>query len=343
MVMMMKRWEMTGYGREALRLKEVERPQPGPGEVLVKVGAASLNYRDMLIIENGMGMPLTFPLVPGSDLSGTVAGLGAGVTRFGEGDRVLSTFFPGWIDGRPPGNAKVLDGRALGGAYPGVLTEYIALPADWLAAAPSSLDLGEASTLPCAGLTAWFTLTEVGSLEAGDTVLVQGTGGVALFALQIAKARGADVFVTSGSPDKLERALALGADHGIDRTQEDWVAAVHRLTDDRGIDHILELVGGSHLGRSLEAVAVGGRISIIGVFEGFDISGSAGPLLMKNATIQGIRVGHRRALEDLVRAVDETGLKPVIDRRYALADLPAALDHLQHGPFGKIVVEMNRD
>ncbi|KTQ96479.1 alcohol dehydrogenase [Aureimonas ureilytica] len=339
--MTMKRWEMTGYGREALRLMEVERPQPGPGEVLVKVEAASLNYRDTLIIENGMGMPLAFPLVPASDLAGTVVGLGAGVTRFGEGDRVLSTFFPGWIDGRAPGNAKVLDGRALGGSYPGVLTEYVALPADWLVAAPGSLDLGEASTLPCAGLTAWFALTEAGSLEAGDTVLVQGTGGVALFALQIAKARGARVVVTSGSPDKLERALALGADDGIDRTQEEWVEAVHRLTNDRGIDHILELVGGPHLGRSLEAVAVGGRISVIGVFEGFDISGSAGPLLMKNATIQGIRVGHRRALEDLVRAVDETGLKPVIDRRYGLADLPAALDHLQRGPFGKIVVEMN--
>ena len=339
---MMMRWEMTGYGREALRLAEAERPHPGPGEVLVKVDAVSLNYRDTLIIENGMGMPLAFPLVPGSDLAGTVAGLGAGVTRFREGDRVLSTFFPGWIDGRAPGNAKMLDGRALGGAYPGVLADYVALPADWLVAAPRTLNAGEASTLPCAGLTAWFALTEASSLQAGDTVLVQGTGGVSLFALQIAKAKGASVVVTSGSPDKLERALALGADHGIDRTREDWVEAIYRLTGDRGIDHILELVGGPHLGRSLEAVAVGGRISVIGVFEGFEFSGSAGPLLMKNATIQGIRVGHRRAFEDFVRAVDEIGLKPVIDQRYRLADLPAALDHLQRGPFGKIVVEMDR-
>ncbi len=253
---------------------------------------------------------------------------------------MISTFFPGWIDGRGPGSAEAPGAPALGGALPGVLSEFVACPEGWLVAAPKGLDAAEAATLPCAGLTAWTALVEHGGLKAGESLLVQGTGGVALFGLQLARAHGAEVFVTSGGPDKLERARSLGATHAIDRHAEDWVAAVHRLTDGRGIDHILELVGDPHLARSLEAVAVGGRISVIGVMEGFDLSGSAGNVLMKDATIRGIRVGHRRALEDLVRAVETTGLRPVIDARYALADLPAALDHLERGAFGKVVVEI---
>ena len=169
---------------------------------------------------------------------------------------------------------------------------------------------------------------------------MQGTGGVALFGLQIAKAHGAEVIVTSGSQAKLERAIALGADHGINRQTEDWVEAVYRLTSDHGADHILEIVGGAHLGRAIEAVAIHGRISVIGVFEGFEVSGPVGPLLLKSPTIQGIGVGHRRALEDLVAAIDRIGLKPVIDRRYSFTDLPAALEHLDRGPFGKIVIEL---
>ena len=333
---MMRRWEMTGFGREALRLQRVPIPEPGPGHILVKSAAVSLNYRDTLVIEHGMGLALDFPFTPASDLAGTIAAIGAGVTRFQVGDRVLTTFFPGWIDGPAPGTAKTLDVGSLGGVHPGVLAEYIAVPEDWCVAAPHSLDLAEASTLPCAGLTAWFALVERGRLKAGQSVLVQGTGGVALFGLQIAKAHGAEVFVTSGAPEKRERARALGADHAIDR--DDWVEAVYRLTADRGIDHILEIVGGAHLARSLEAVAVDGRVSVIGVIAGYDLSGAAGNLMLKSATVQGIRVGHRRALEDLVRAVDVMALKPVIDRRYALEDVPAALDHLERGPFGKIVI-----
>jgi NADPH:quinone reductase-like Zn-dependent oxidoreductase len=169
-------------------------------------------------------------------------------------------------------------------------------------------------------------------------VLVQGTGGVALFGLQIAKAMGAEVIVTSGSAEKLARAKALGADHGISRHDGDWVAAIHDLTHDRGVDHILEIAGGANLGRSLQAVAVEGVISMIGVLEGFDIAGPVAPLLLKSPRIQGISVGHRRALEDLTRGVDRIGLKPVIDKVYPLEDLPAALDHLDRGPFGKIVI-----
>lgn len=205
--------------------------------------------------------------------------------------------------------------------------------------APDTLDAGEASTLSCAGLTAWFALIERGCLKAGDKVLVQGTGGVALFGLQIAKAHGAEVFITSGSTGKLERAVALGADHAINRHDGDWVEQLYQLTGGYGADHVLEIVGGPHFGQALKAVAVNGRISVIGVLEGFEVSGPAGLLLLKAPVVQGISVGHRRALEDLVRAVDQTGLKPVIDKRYAFEELPQALDHLYRGPFGKVVVE----
>ncbi|HEY0120198.1 MAG TPA: NAD(P)-dependent alcohol dehydrogenase [Rhizobium sp.] len=337
----MRRWTLDTVGIDApLSLTETAVPSPARGEILVRTKAVSLNYRDKLVRESGMGLPIQFPFVPASDMAGIVEAVGDGVTHFAPGDRVISTFSPGWIDDKPLGTARNPPYRTLGGFYPGVLAEYVAFPEDWFVAAPTSIDDGEASTLPCAGLTAWFALVEHGRIKPGDTVLVQGTGGVAMFGLQIAAAQGADVFVTSSGPEKLARAKALGARHGIDRNAEDWVEAVYRLTDDRGIDHIFEIVGGPHLGQSLKAVAVHGRISVIGVFEGFDLSGPAGPLLLKSPVIQGISVGHRRALEDFVRAVDRIGLKPVIDHRYAFSEAPSAFDHLDRGAFGKIVIEL---
>ncbi|XAH25436.1 NAD(P)-dependent alcohol dehydrogenase [Xylophilus sp. GW821-FHT01B05] len=338
----MRRWQMNAVGRESLKLAEVEAPQPARGEILVEVAAVSLNYRDKLMIETGMGLDLAFPFTPGSDLAGTVIAVGEGAGRFQVGDRVISTFSPGWIEGKPLGDARTAPYLALGGAYPGVLAEQVAFPQDWFVRAPASLDDAQASTLPCAGLTAWFALVERGKLCAGQTVLVEGTGGVAIFGLQIAKAHGAEVIVISGSAAKLERAKKLGADHAIDRSAEDWVEAVWRLTANRGADQILETVGGAHLEKALQAVAVHGHIAVIGVQDGFDISCSAGPLLLKSPTIQGISVGHRRALEDFVRAIDATGITPEIDARYAFADLHAALDHLDRGPFGKLVIDVAR-
>ena len=337
----MRLWTMNAVGRHNLRLDTAPVPSPTRGEILVKVAAVSLNYRDKLVIETGMGLPLTFPFVPASDMAGTVVELGEGVKRFKVGERVISTFRPGWIDGPPSGTARVPPYETLGGIHPGVLAEYVAFPEDWFSPAPKTLDDAEASALPCAGLTAWFALVERGRPCPGQTVVVQGTGGVALFALQIARAQGADVIVLSASKEKLARAKALGATHLIDRSQEDWVEAVYRITGDRGADHIIELVGGANLGRSVEAVAVHGRISVIGVFEGFAFSGPSGPLLLKSPTIQGIGVGHRRALEGFVRAIDKIGLKPVIDQRYAFDEFGAALDHLDRGPFGKIVVRID--
>lgn len=219
-----------------------------------------------------------------------------------------------------------------------MLAEYVIVNENGLVAAPETLDDVEASTLPCAGLTAWFALVERGNLRAGQSVLVQGTGGVAIFALQIAKALGAEVYVTSGSDEKLARAKKLGADRGINRLKGDWAEALLTLTQDRGIDHIIETVGGENLQHSLRAVAVHGRISVIGVLAGSEITLSAGELLLKSPVIQGIGVGHRRALEEFVRAVEVTGLKPVIEQRYRFDQLEQALEHLDRGAFGKIVL-----
>jgi NADPH:quinone reductase-like Zn-dependent oxidoreductase len=305
---------------------------------LGKVAAVALNYRDKMVAETGRGLPITFPFTPGSDLSGAVVALGEGVTRFAMGDRVISTFTPDWVDGTRPGTARTPAYRTLGGHYPGVLAEYVVMSEEWFVQAPSTLSDAEASTLPCAGLTAWFALVERAGLRAGQTVLIPSTGGVALFGLLIAKAHGAEVIV-SGHPDDRRRALALGANHYIDRHRDDWLDAIYEVTADRGVDHVLDVVGGSHLAKSVQLAAVGGHICQIGALEGFDISAPAMPLMLKDVTVHGIGTGSRRGLENLVRAVDRTGLKPVVDSRYPLANLLSAFEHLDRGPFGKVVIE----
>jgi alcohol dehydrogenase len=332
----MKAWQLTAYGKQNLELVASAIPAPGPGQILVRVQAVALNYRDKMVIDNGMGMPLVLPVTPASDMAGEVVAVGAGVSRFRSGDAVISTCVADWLDGHKPAGAE-----ALGGMLPGMLAEYVLLDQHWAVAAPRSLNAAEASTLPCAGLTAWFALIEQGGLKAGDTVVVQGTGGVALFGLQLAVAHGARVIVTSSSDDKLERAKRLGAQHSVNRQETpDWAQAVLELTGGRGAEHILELAGGDNLAASLRAVATAGRISVIGVLNGVELTASVFPLLLKQVTIQGIGVGHRRALEDLVRAVDQSGLKPVIDRVYDFKALPAALDHLERGAFGKVVLQV---
>ncbi|MBT1850035.1 zinc-dependent alcohol dehydrogenase family protein [Enterobacter ludwigii] len=338
MTEMMQRWSMDALGRENLRLTQAPVPQPGPGEVRVRVNAVALNYRDKMVIEGNMPIALTFPFTPASDMAGVVDSTGEDVTRFKPGARVISTFSPEWVDGKPKGDARNLPYQTLGGYFQGMLSEYVIMRENWLVAAPETLDDAEASTLPCAGLTAWFALVERGQLRAGQSVLVQGTGGVAIFALQIAKAHGAEVFVTSGSDEKLALAKTLGADRGINRLKGNWADEIYALTQDRGIDHIIETVGGENLRHSLRAVAIHGRISVIGVLAGSEISLPASELLLKSPVIQGIGVGHRRALEDFVRAVDVTGLKPVIEHRYRFNQLEEALVHLDRGAFGKIVL-----
>ena len=332
------RWCMDARGREIRRLTHAPVPQPVPGEVRVRVHAVALNYRDKMVVDGTMPIPLSFPFTPASDMAGVVYRFGEGVTRFKPGARVISTFFPEWIDGKLQADARNLPYKTSGGYFQGMLAEYVIVKEDALVVSPETLDDAEASTLPCAGLTAWFALVERGQLRAGQSVLVQGTGGVALFALQIAKAHGAEVFVTSGSDEKLAQAKKLGAKQGINRLKGDWAESTLALTQDRGIDHIIETVGGENLRHSLRAVAVHGRISVIGVLAGTEITLSAGELLLKSPVIQGIGVGHRRALEDFVRAVDVTGLKPVIEHRYRFNQLEQAFEHLDRGAFGKIVL-----
>ena len=306
----------------------------------MRVSAVALNARDLMMIEHGMGVELDFPFVPASDTAGVVEAVGDSAGRFRPGDRVIGHFLPEWIDGRPGGSAREPSYRTLGGHFPGVLAEQVCFPEGWFVRAPDTLDDAKASTLPVAGLTAWFSLVEQGRLKAGDTVLVPGTGGVALFALQLAAAHGAEVIVTSSSDEKVRRALDLGASHAIDRTAGDVVPEVLAMTGGRGVDHVLDLVGGDNFARSVAAVAPGGRVSVIGLLDGAELRAPTVPVLLKAPVIQGIVIGHRRALEDLVRAVDRLGLKPVVDRRYAFADFPAALDHLAAGPFGKVLVDV---
>jgi NADPH:quinone reductase-like Zn-dependent oxidoreductase len=336
----MKAWTIDSLGRDRLKMVEMERPRARPGEVLIRVASVSLNYRDLLVLDGKMGDGRAFPFVPGSDLAGTVASCGEGVTRFHVGDRVITTYVPGWIDGAPLGSAAQPYGITMGGPLPGVLAEFVALPADWLVRAPRNLSDAQASTLPIAGVTAWTALIEEGRLRAGQTVLIQGTGGVALFGVQIARAHGAKVIVTSSDDSKLERAKALGADVGVNRNAGDWAKAVIEATGGRGADHILEIAGGANLARSVEAAAVGGQISVIGIIEGLELAASAFPLMLKQLVIRGIYVGCRRAAEDFVTAVETIGLEPAIDRRYPFEALPEALAHLAGGPFGKIVIDL---
>lgn len=336
----MKRWILNETGRENLTLIDADIPQPGPNEVLVRVNAVSLNFRDKVIIEGGMGMGMPMPFTPGSDMAGVVEAVGPGTTRFSEGNRVISSFNADWIDGKLQNNAKNPHYNTIGYAIQGVLAEYVVMNESWLVHAPQTLTDAEASTLVCAGLTAWFALIERGGLRAGESVLVQGTGGVSIFALQIAKMVGAEVYVTSSSDEKLAAAAALGADYGINRNKEDWVEAVYRLTNERGIDHVVDTVGGRNFADSVRAVASHGRISLIGMMDTRDTSAPGSLLLLKSPTVQGIGVGHRRALEDFVRAVDGVKLKPVIDKSFSLEELPEALNQLDKGAFGKIVINV---
>jgi NADPH:quinone reductase-like Zn-dependent oxidoreductase len=335
----MKSWQLEKFGLASLRLTDAAMPQPGPRELLVRVTAISLNYRDKLIIEGGMLPDLKFPFLPASDAVGEVVAVGDQVSRFRSGDRVVSHFQTAWLDGvAPPGKAYT---RTLGGPLPGVLAEYILLQEDAAVAPPPSLNDAEAATLPIAALTPWFALFEAAKLTPGQTVVVQGTGGVSIFAIQLASTAGARVIVTSSSDDKLARAKKLGASDGINYArQPDWDEAVKALTAERGADHVLEIAGGDNLRRSLNALASGGRISLIGLLQGLEFTLGVIPFMLKRATLEGILVGHRRAFEAMNAAIEANRLKPVIDAVYPFADAHRAFAHLDRGPFGKVVIEV---
>lgn len=307
--------------------------------MLVRVGAASLNYRDLLVLRDTASN--RDGLIPLSDGAGTVVAVGSGVQRWAIGDRVSVNFFPAWRSGRF--SPEILANALGGGQRDGMLSEHILADADSLVAVPEHLSLAEAATLPCAGVTAWQALFERGNLQAGETVLVQGTGGVALFAMQLAAAQGARVIVTSSSDEKLARAKALGAWKTINyRHQPAWDAAVLDLTEGQGVDHVLELGGPDTYDRSIAAVAPGGRIAQIGVLTGFASRPNILPLQFKNASVNGICVGSVEHFERLNRFVSQHRIHPVIDTNFGFADASAAYAHLRSaGHFGKVVIDLS--
>jgi NADPH:quinone reductase-like Zn-dependent oxidoreductase len=322
---------------DGLRPAERPDPQPGPREVLIRVRATSLNYRDQMVVTgNYFGGPVSRNLIPLSDGAGEVAGVGTGVTRFKTGDRVCGTFFQTWISGpmteRHP---------ALGSPLDGTLAEYIVLHEDGVVAMPSSVSFEEAATLPCAAVTAWNALMVSGKpLKAGETVLCLGTGGVSMAGLLFAKAAGARVIVTSSSDEKIKRACALGASDGINYKHfPDWQKEVTQLTGGRGADHILENGGAGSLTRSFEAAAFGGKVALIGFLAGMQGDINPAILMMKSGSMIGIGVGSRAMFEDMNRAIDVNKIKPVVDKVFSFDQAADAYRCQAAGDFlGKVVI-----
>ncbi|MEU4563116.1 NAD(P)-dependent alcohol dehydrogenase [Actinoplanes sp. NPDC023936] len=336
----MRAWKLDNFGFENLHLyDDVAVPVPGPGEILVKVAAAALNYRDKALVE-GIYAPEKMPkgLIPVADFAGSVAALGEGVTTFTVGDRVTSHFYLDWIDG--PWREAYTD-RQTGGPLNGGLAEYAVLTAATAMPTPAHLTDEEAATLPIAALTPWFAMREYGNIGAGDTVLVQGTGGVSVFATQIAAALGARVIATSSSDDKLARIRELGATDTINyRTTPDWATTALDLTGGEGVDIVIDVVGGDGLADSIRAVKGSGMVAVVGFLDGQASALDLMSVIWRQARVQGIAVGHVRAFERLLAFVDEHKIRPVIDSVFDFEDARDAYARLDKGPFGKIVIKI---
>jgi NADPH:quinone reductase-like Zn-dependent oxidoreductase len=334
----MRAWEMqSDSGVDGLVLADRGEREPGPGEVAVAMAANSINYRDLSTIENAGARGIKFPLAPNSDGAGEVTAIGPGVTSVQPGDRVASCFFADWTAG--PISAVAM-ASALGGALDGVLTEQVILKETGVIPVPGHLSYAEASTLPCAGLTAWNCLVEQGGMQAGSTVLLLGTGGVSIFGLQFAAMTGARAIITSSSDEKLARAKELGAWETINyRDNPDWEKAVLDLTGGLGVDVTLEVGGGGTLAKSVTATKAGGTVSLVGVLTG----GSIDPTLVmrKSIRLQGVYVGSRRMFSDMNAAISGNGMQPIIDQTFAFEDAPAAYHAMRAaGHFGKLVIEI---
>ena len=333
----MRTYELNGTSLDALRLVERPVPKPGPGQLLVRVRAASLNYRDLLIADG------TYPrgpaaLVPASDGAGHVVDVGPGTRFFQPGDRVMGAFFEKWIDG--PFDLQAALASARGGAIDGVLAEYCLFDEAATVKLPDGLGFEAAATLPCAGVTAWRGLVELGRVSAGQTVLTMGTGGVSTFALQLAKHAGASVIATSSSDAKLERARSLGADQGINyRDTPDWPGTARALTGGQGVDHIIEVGGAGTLAQSLAALRPGGHLALVGQLSGAMAAREQALDDPRGLRIDSVFVGSARHLGELAAFVTRERIEPVIDRVFSFEEVPAAYRHLQRGAhFGKIVI-----
>lgn len=328
------------FGFENLKPTELPDPKPGPGEVLLKVRALSLNYRDLLMIRGQYDPKQPLPLIPCSDAVTEVAAVGDGVSRVEVGNRVCPIFCQNWLAGEPT-REKLRS--TLGGPLPGTLAEAMVVREEGVVHVPDYLTDEEAATLPCAALTAWSALVTRGGVKAGDTVLVLGTGGVAIFALQIAQMLGARVFITSSSDEKLAQARELGAAEGINYRQEpNWGKRVRELTGGTGVELVVEVGGAETLRESLRAVRFGGQISLIGVLSGVEAPVSIVSILMQHVRVQGILVGHREGFEEMNRAFALHQVRPVIDRIFPFAEAREALEYLASGQhFGKVVVRVS--
>lgn len=334
----MKAFEITEFGIDKLSQVERDVPQPADDQILVRVHAASLNFRDLMVVSGTYNPRMRLPAVPFSDGAGEIVQVGKNVTKWKAGDKVCSTLIPEWIDGGP--TAETARSAIGAGKFDGVLREYAAFNETAVVAMPEHLSFEEGSTLPCAAVTAWHALVESGKIKAGETVLTLGTGGVSIFAIQFARAFGAKIIATSGSDEKLAKAKTLGADETINyRSTPEWDKAVLEMTDGRGVDHVIEVGGVGTLTSSVKAARVGGHIALIGALE------TAGefnpiPVFMKAIRMQGIFVGSRAMFEAMNAKIAANKLKPVIDRTFEFEETRAALKYMQGGShFGKIVVK----
>jgi NADPH:quinone reductase-like Zn-dependent oxidoreductase len=334
----MKAYEITKFGMDGLQLVDRDMPVAGPGEVLLRMKAFSLNYRELMVVQGQYNPRLALPSTPASDGVGEVVAVGEGVTSVKIGDRVATMFFENWESGElTDAGART----AVGAGYKGVMAEYVCVNETGVSPVPEFLTDVEAATLPCAALTAWQGLFELAKVRPGDTVLTLGTGGVSLFALQFAAMAGARVIITSSSNEKLGRARALGAAETVNyREDPDWGKTVRKLTDGRGVDHVIEVGGAGTFANSMRAARRGGVISLIGVLAGIGTVDPL-PIFMNGLRVNGIYVGSRAMFRSMVRAISQHELHPVVDRVFAFDDARAAYEFMASGQhFGKIAIKI---
>jgi len=336
---MMKAFILHKFGIENLVMEDSKEPEPGAGEVIVEMKAASLNFRDLMVIKGSYNPSLALPAIPVSDGAGVVYRVGEGVKKFKQGDKVMSHFISAWIDGQFRGE---MVGSTLGLPGPGMLAEKVVLPEYALLHIPENYDFLQASTLPIAALTAWSALVTEGNIKAGNTILTLGTGGVSIFALQFAKAMGARVIITSKSNEKLEKAKELGADYTINYSENSkWHKEVLKLTDGVGADITVENGGARTLEKSMAATKCNGIIAMLGALTGLKSELLIAPVLMKRLRISGILVDSRVNFEAMVKAIESTGIKPVICKTFRFEDTIEALKYIESGShFGKIAIEI---
>ncbi len=332
----MRAYEIRKFGIDELKLTERPEPTPGFGQVVIRVHAVSLNFRDLMVVKGQYNPKLKMPMVPCSDAAGEVIAVGEGVTRVKTGDRVCGIFMQGWLAGEV---SEAASRTAMGGAIDGVLAESVVLSQEGVVLIPEHLSFVEAATFPCAAVTAWDALVMRGQIRAGDTVLTLGTGGVSIFALQFGVMSGARVIATSSSDEKLARAMSMGAWEGINyKTTPDWEERVRKLTG-AGADHVVEVGGSGTLMKSLRAVRMGGTVSVIGALGGGGNEVSPVPVLMKTIRMQGVFVGSREMFEAMNRAVAAHRLQPVVDRVFPFEEAREAMHYMESGAhFGKVVI-----